>query len=108
MPPTKRKAKWSEEDVNARAPSFYVMQAKTSCWRCRGQTAVIGFALAPGFELREWENEAQKAHAPGYDRTSQMWCSGWVILRRMLSLTRRESTVVIGTTLARNSGFTTG
>jgi hypothetical protein len=64
MPPIKRKAKYSKEDVNIRASSFYVMQTRAHCWTCRSQTAVIGFAVAPGFEVREWENEAQKAHAP--------------------------------------------
>src|SRR5262245_12300225 len=55
---------FSEEDISVRATSFYVMQATTRCWSCRGQTRVIGFALAPGCELREWEHPAKKASAP--------------------------------------------
>ena len=43
----------AEEVMNARAPSFFVMEGTRDCWSCKAQTAVVGLGLPRGFEIFE-------------------------------------------------------
>ncbi|MCX5591926.1 DUF5710 domain-containing protein [Alcaligenes endophyticus] len=40
-----------------RASHYFIAKSHTTCWRCKQMTAVFAFALPPGHEVYEWEDD---------------------------------------------------
>lgn len=53
-------AKWlpPAQSPNIRAVRYWIASARLTCWRCRGTSPIHGFALPPGHETLEVDDES--------------------------------------------------
>ncbi|PRD43072.1 conjugal transfer protein TraC [Phyllobacterium phragmitis] len=52
-------ARWlpAESDFNLRAAEAYLVRSPARCWRCSEPFAAVGLLMAPGFEMRDYDED---------------------------------------------------
>lgn len=66
-------ARWRRNDgFNLRTAEAYLVRSPTRCWSCTAPFDAIGFLLAPGFEMKEFDEDERGDRAEDWSR-QQDW-----------------------------------
>ncbi len=60
-------------DFNLRAAEAYLVRSPARCWRCSEPFAAVGLLMAPGFEMRDYEEDGN-GNEFGFWSRQEEWC----------------------------------